>query len=406
MFNKGKDDLPEEVLAKLTPLLERIQSGVDRVNEQLENFTLDHDGSPGGCEQAVCETEPALDQEPDGPANPAPDSVAADELPESAQDSGLTDSASSLSEEFQGQIEALQLKHDLEIQKFSEDRETLAQTEKALEQVRNDLGGSRSELEQARSQLKDAEDNTSGCLQNLRAVEEKREQLASERNDYQTKFDQASGQLKELGMNLTEHQSSITLLLESERKLTGELDLCSVEKQRSEETVAGLRKQLQADERLEMLMWPDFLSEGPLKEWRLKLEDAIMQETPNENAVLLVACLFNYNAAKNFGKEWQKRLIDVLHDFSWALFRWSGELQYSPDQAVEEARQWAEAFNEVCSDVLRISIPEPEAPFDKRTMVTYESGGAGTTLDVHSVRTWCIQDSNGRIMKQAEVTTS
>jgi hypothetical protein len=166
----------------------------------------------------------------------------------------------------------------------------------------------------------------------------------------------------------------------------------------------SLTNQLLADEKLESLMWPEFLSQSEMLSWRESLQQEILQDEPNDSVVLMIACLFSYNAAVRMGKDWQKRLIDVLYDFSFAFFRWNKDRMVSNGDAVNNANLWAGAFNTSCKGLVKISVPEPDEPFDKRSMVSYQGTG-GPSLDVESVRSWCIQDESGRIMKQAEVTT-
>ena len=53
-----------------------------------------------------------------------------------------------------------------------------------------------------------------------------------------------------------------------------------------------------------------------------------------------------------------------------------------------------------------IEVPGPDEPFDQRVMVSFETGNQSGSRDVKSVKTWCIKDGSGRILKQAEVTTA
>jgi len=200
-------------------------------------------------------------------------------------------------------------------------------------------------------------------------------------------------------------QLEIKALEETNSAMKVELEQTQLEKGKLVSQITELRHQLELDERLESLMWPKFLESENFASWKQRLDDAIMEKVPVANAVMIVANLFIYNATRRLGSEWNRRLIDVLFDFSRAFFSWCRELDYDAERASREAQLWADAFNRDCEDSFSIEVPEPDTPFDKRTMVSYGDGYSGTSPDVKNVKTWCIRDSNGRMQKQAEVTT-
>lgn len=252
----------------------------------------------------------------------------------------------------------------------------------------------------------------------LRQATQKLEECQNQLQECSGKLSQANQGLEDRDNRIVAYNQKVAgldgvmaMLQHENTTLVGERDALTQEKETLTQDKHGLLAEKQsltnrllADEKLESLMWPEFLAQPEMLSWRESLQHEILQDEPNNSVVLMIACLFSYNAAVRMGKDWQKRLIDVLYDFSFAFFRWNKDRMVSNGEAVNNANLWAGAFNTSCEGLVKISVPEPDEPFDKRSMVSYQGTG-GSSLDVESVRSWCIQDESGRIMKQAEVTT-
>ena len=166
-----------------------------------------------------------------------------------------------------------------------------------------------------------------------------------------------------------------------------------------------MKQQMELSRKLEALMWPDFMAKPEMEEWKARLENAVHQGQTDENVMVIVANLFNFNAFAGLEDQWGRRLFDVLQDFSRALLAWCESSGLDPEQAASQAKLWAEQFTGKGEGEFTIEVPEPDEPFDQRVMVSYESGTSSGSMDVKAVKTWCIKDGSGRILKQAEVTT-
>lgn len=265
--------------------------------------------------------------------------------------------------------------------KIDELEKKLTDSDGAVLSSQQNLDSCRSELEQFQTTLKDS----------LIESSEKISELTQQVSDITGEKMAASAKVQEMSSKLT--------------NLLHDLDLLSNERDTLTQVVARMQRESEVDGKLESLMWPKFLETPEMQDWKLRMEETVHQEISEENAVVLVANLFNYNAIVGLGSEWHRRMFDVLHDFSRAFFAWCESLHYDQERSVIEARLWAKQFSENSSGEFSIEIPEPDEPFDKRVMVSYESGGASTSRDVKAVKTWCIKDGAGRILKQAEVTT-
>ena len=170
--------------------------------------------------------------------------------------------------------------------------------------------------------------------------------------------------------------------------------------------ISQMEQQVELSRKLEALMWPDFMAKPEMQEWQTRLKDAVHQDQTDENIKVIVANLFNFRAFNGLGGEWSRRLFDVLQDFSRALLTWCERSGLDPEQATSQAKLWAEEFTAKGEGEFTIEVPVPDEPFDQRVMVSYESGASSGSMDVKAVKTWCIKDGSGRILKQAEVTTS
>lgn len=193
-----------------------------------------------------------------------------------------------------------------------------------------------------------------------------------------------------------------TLKLE---QLTLENGSLSQDRDALNDQTSQMKQQMELSRKLEALMWPDFMAKPEMEEWKARLENAVHQGQTDENVMVIVANLFNFNAFAGLEDQWGRRLFDVLQDFSRALLAWCESSGLDPEQAASQAKLWAEQFTGKGEGEFTIEVPEPDEPFDQRVMVSYESGTSSGSMDVKAVKTWCIKDGSGRILKQAEVTT-
>jgi hypothetical protein len=258
----------------------------------------------------------------------------------------------------------------------------------------------RGELETSCKQLHDSVAELGVVRTQLDEAQKRNLELEPLRGELETSHKQRLDSVAELGVVRTQLDEAQKRNLELEplreelgtsRKQLGEL-------QRQLET---LQHRVEVDKRLKALMWPAFLDEEPLSDWKPRLEAALTAADPEPSSVLVMATLFTYNAAREMGGAWERRLFDAAHDFSGAFLGWCKKLDYGSEEAVGQAKAWAAAFNQQCSKTLKIEVPEPETPFENSWMVSY-AGSRGS--DVSEVQSWCIRDSKGRIQKQAEVT--
>lgn len=166
--------------------------------------------------------------------------------------------------------------------------------------------------------------------------------------------------------------------------------------------IGGLRENAKLNERLSSLIWPSFLATSEFDDWRKSLTAGLFAEPPSSTVVGIVTCLFSYNALRRLPEQGSKRLIDVVHDLGTSLYLWFEESGLDPEASFQIASLWAESINLENEGSLSIVVPEPDTPFDRRTMVSYESK-ATASPDVGGAKSWCIKDSDGRIQKQATV---
>ena len=188
-------------------------------------------------------------------------------------------------------------------------------------------------------------------------------------------------------------------------KLEQDNDSLSQDRDALRNQISQMEQQVELSRKLEALMWPDFMAKPEMEEWQTRLKDAVYQDQTDENIKVIVANLFNFSALIGLGGEWSRRLFDVLQDFSRALLTWCERSGLDPEQATSQAKLWAEEFTAKGEGKFTIEVPGPDEPFDQRVMVSYESGASSGSMDVKAVKTWCIKDGSGRILKQAEVTT-
>ena len=288
------------------------------------------------------------------------------------------------------QDEVTQLQDALQTEKESKESSLLAaqNRQKELEQRIGVLT----------QQFKDEQKDVEFAQAQIKKLQETNE---AEKYLSQTSLNEEKIKIEKLQAQMNESQKKATDDLNDSSKKYG---LIVEDRDALKRRVAEMQQRIEIDVKLESMMWPEFLNTPEMKIWKELVESAVHEEKTDANAVILVANLFNYNSLVDMDDTWHRRLFDVLHDFSRALFGWCGSLSYDREQSVVEARKWASKFNDKGVGVFKIEVPEPDEPFDTRVMVSYTKGGS-SSLDVKDVKTWCIKDNSGRILKQAEVTT-
>lgn len=172
----------------------------------------------------------------------------------------------------------------------------------------------------------------------------------------------------------------------------------------SDSRIAELERDEVLNQKLSEVIWPSFLLVPEFETWKKSLSDGLFVEPLSPVVANVFTSLASYNSFRRIGDPGNKRLIDSVHDLGTALFNWFAESRLDRDTAYNNATLWAEAINRENAEVLTISVPEPDTPFDRRTMVNYSSSGRASR-DVGEATGWCLTDAEGRIQKQATVNT-
>jgi len=165
---------------------------------------------------------------------------------------------------------------------------------------------------------------------------------------------------------------------------------------------AELHAKEQLNDRLSAIIWPSFLSNEEFVTWKQSLTEGLFAEPPSPGVMGIVTSLFSYNALSRIPEQGSKRLIDVVYDLGLALYSWFEESRLDREASFQNASLWANAINQANGENFSILVPEPDTPFDRRTMVSYSSE-SNASPDVDGAKSWCIKDSEGRIQRQATV---
>ena len=277
--------------------------------------------------------------------------------------------------------------------------------------------GKLAELDTVSRRLQDAQANLeTSSKEHQQLLEQLEGELRTGKEQIETlqqKQREAASTKENLGSQVSALNDANTALETESRQIAGKLeeliqnnDSLSQDREALRNEISQMEQQVELSRKLEALMWPDFMAKPEMEEWQTRLKDAVHQDQTDENIKVIVANLFNFSALIGLGGEWSRRLFDVLQDFSRALLTWCERSGLDPEQATSQAKLWAEEFTAKGEGEFTIEVPGPDEPFDQRVMVSYESGASSGSMDVKAVKTWCIKDGSGRILKQAEVTTS
>ncbi|MDB4504329.1 hypothetical protein N9240_00205 [Akkermansiaceae bacterium] len=239
----------------------------------------------------------------------------------------------------------------------------------------------------------------------IESLQHANEALHQDKSEAASTTEALNNQLAALGDAKAASDAEFREIAGKLEELEQDKDSLSQDRDALKDQTSQMEQQMELSRKLEALMWPDFMAKPEMEEWKARLENAVHQGQTDKNVMVIVANLFNFNAFAGLEDQWGRRLFDVLQDFSRALLAWCESSGLDPEQATSQAKLWAEQFTGKGGGEFTIEVPEPDEPFDQRVMVSYESGTSSGSMDVKAVKTWCIKDGSGRILKQAEVTT-
>ena len=272
-----------------------------------------------------------------------------------------------------------------------------------LQDAQASLETSSKEHQQSREQL---EGELRMGKEQIESLQHANEALHQDKSEAASTTEALNNQLAALGDAKAASDAESREIAGKLEELEQDKDSLSQDREALRNQISQMEQQVELSRKLEALMWPDFMAKPEMEEWQTRLKDAVHQDQTDENVKVIVANLFNFSALVGLGGEWSRRLFDVLQDFSRALLTWCERSGLDPEQATSQAKSWAEEFTAKGEGEFTIEVPVPDEPFDQRVMVSYESGASSGSMDVKAVKTWCIKDGSGRILKQAEVTTS
>jgi hypothetical protein len=397
----NKEEAAHEIFEKLRPSFAELSEQLTQIKD-----AIDHKGSPG---EPLVGADNKRDIETDqAQGRDSHDSSLAESERKSVSSEKDTETAgrniSDLEEDQDSPTE------ELEVSESKTDQHDDNISKASYEENLAELSETKRQLEEAQSELKIVSDNNKREeIQLEEELESCKAQIEIFKNDKRA----AESEVEGLKGRVSELDGAKALSEDRTREITLELQKASEksealtrDRDALEDRTSRMEQQKKVSRKLDELIWPDFMEKAEMKEWKERLQDAVHQDQTDKNVIVIVANLFNFNAFVGLGDKWNRRLIDVLQDFSRALFTWCEVFGLEPEQAASQANLWAEQFSGKGEGGFSIEVPGPDEPFDQRVMVSYETGNMSGSRDVKSVKTWCIKDGSGRILKQAEVTTS
>jgi len=395
----NKDEGALEVVDKLAPKFTQLQQQLSEIADALraagasfpprheENEVdpaLDHEGGSEDQERSFTELQEKLasseDDKKEAESKIADLQQVCRELRERAESS---EPETDLSENY------------VEIALFEGNVAELEAKSRQLQEAHVNLEASSKEHQQLKEQL---EEEHQRSKQEIEALQHEQHEAASTIEGLNNKI----SVLNDAKAASEAESRANTVKLE---QLTLENGSLSQDRDALKDQTSQMEQQMELSRKLEALMWPDFMAKPEMEEWKARLEDAVHQGQTDKNVMVIVANLFNFNAFAGLEDQWSRRLFDVLQDFSRALLAWCESSGLDSEQAASQAKLWAEQFTGKGGGEFTIEVPEPDEPFDQRVMVSYESGTSSGSMDVKAIKSWCIKDGAGRILKQAEVTT-
>ncbi|MCB1064793.1 MAG: hypothetical protein KDN20_17970 [Verrucomicrobiae bacterium] len=271
-------------------------------------------------------------------------------------------------------IEQLQTEQQKLLDEISAERASSAESDRKVQELH-------ARLEQAQNEKNASDAQRQSLEETISSQEEEIQDLRATTDSFQTTTEQLKKDLA-----ISQSQSG---------EFQANLEQCRRE---SEE----LQANVQLNSRLSTIVWPDFLSSEEFTPWKESLTHGIFQNPPSSGVLGIVASLVSYNALSRIPEQGSKRLIEAVYDLGSALYSWFEESGLDREASFQNASLWANAINQANAEIFTILVPEPDTPFDRRTMVSYSSE-TNASPDVGGAKSWCIKDSDGRIQKQATV---
>lgn len=236
-------------------------------------------------------------------------------------------------------------------------------------------------LEQAQEEKNTSDAHCQSLQETINSHEEEIRNLRDTTDNFQTKTEQLENDLAASRNQSAQIQATLEEALRENEELQAKVLL---------------------NNRLSSIIWPSFLSTEEFAAWKQSLTKGLFAEPPSSGVMGIVTSLFSYNALSRIPEQGSKRLIDVVYDLGLALYSWFEESGLDSESSFQNANLWANAINRANEENFTILVPEPDTPFDRRTMVSYSSE-TNASPDVGGAKSWCIKDSDGRIQRQATV---
>ena len=259
----------------------------------------------------------------------------------------------------------------------SKAREELAELVSALERRSRDLNATEQALESAKASVTGLE-SRKDALENVVGDLERR----------QLQLSNLQAEFAALGTRLEVMRSEEKELEARERSIAAR--------------EAGLQQAMEntkhADGLLQKL-WPAWLSCGELSKWRELIEQNVFSPDVPSSFSLLFASIHNYNASLRDPDG--RVMLDSLRDLGRRLYQWLKDLDKGEDEMSQVAEAWAGAINSECNGSSTLQVALPGNPANNKWMSF--TPRAGSSLDVISVRSWCVADYQGRPIHRAEV---
>jgi chromosome segregation ATPase len=142
--------------------------------------------------------------------------------------------------------------------------------------------------------------------------------------------------------------------------------------------------------------WPAAFVDGPLSQWRSRIEDRLNQ--PESVAKLLWLAIGKFEA--HLQKKESRELPRALVDLGKNAYRFWVELGLDATAQSRAAQEWASVLESETGGNYRLRIAEPGLPKDPAWMAF---GMIAGNSSVHEVQGWCVLDSRNFPVEKANV---